>query len=404
MATFTSHLLHRNLVPSKSSQQASNFRPKQVQKKYNHLMTGIYHSTYNASAEGDGDKTKVAIIGGDIAGLSCAAHLTSVSSNFEATVFDTGRLRSGGRCSSRMPGDPPKEGVASNSKGRLLSNFIVDHAAQILTVPTGLGSNELNAFRDQVEEWERLGVVKRFPPGSVVDILPNGKQQQNTISCLKVRILNDRNVKSGQNKVEYGPSMYYGVNGMGSIPAAIAFPKSQLDKDASSSSTSRKSLFRIEQDVWISPSNGVKFSGSGNCPKWTVQTNKKKFGSFDRIVIAHNGKCADRLMSSTLAKAFYSLLPTNFAPSVPAWSGKRMTLNSIYPLTIAIKKEMSPIAQVLGQDMISVFIKNESSLRFMTCQTRKHPDHQKRFGRDDVEVWTILSSAKSGEYPNGKGA
>ena len=82
---------------------------------------------------------------------------------------------------------------------------------------------------------------------------------------------------------------------MGSIPAAIAFPPN--DEETPTQSTPSQSLFRIEQDVWISPSNGVKFVGSVDCPKWSVQTNGKKFGTFDKLIIAHNGKCADRLVS-----------------------------------------------------------------------------------------------------------
>ena len=73
-----------------------------------------------------------------------------------------------------------------------------------------------------------------------------------------------------------------------------------------------------------------------------------------------------------------------------------MTLNSIYSLTIAIKKETSPISKVLGQDVISAFIKNEPTLRFLTCQSRKHNECLKNF-QDDVEVWTILSSGKFGK-------
>jgi malic enzyme len=56
----------------------------------------------------------VAIVGGGIAGLSCAHQLSSAvtihnesPTIYNVTVFDTGRLRSGGRCSSRNPHDSP---------------------------------------------------------------------------------------------------------------------------------------------------------------------------------------------------------------------------------------------------------------------------------------------------------
>ena len=332
-------------------------------------------SATNNHAGNDPEKVKVAIIGGGIAGLSCAAHL-SQSTSFEPTVFDTGRLRPGGRCSSRQPGDKAKN--RRENKDRILNRFIIDHAAQILTVTD---NKEFDAFKTQVEQWEKHGIVKEFPSQSVVEILKerdsngaeNDKSGNDVVQKPFIRSLNNR----GNTK------MYYGTNGMGSIASAIAYPQNDEDND--------QAMFKIEQDVWISPSNGVKFIGSSNDPKWTVQTNGKRFGTYDAVVIAHNGKCADRLMSRTPAKALHSLLRTNFNANVPAWGGKRMTLNSIYSLTIALKKGSSPISDVLDDGVISAFVKNEPTLRFLTCQSRKFDAGKEN---EDIEVWTILSSAK----------
>lgn len=200
--------------------------------------------------------------------------------------------------------------------------------------------------------------------------------------------------------------MYYGANGMGSLPAAIAYPNSEHHNDNNNEKkTPSPPLFQIEQDTWISPSNGVKFTGSTANPQWSVQTNGKKYGSFDRVVIAHNGKCADRLMSKTPAAALHSTLRTNFAPTVPADGGKRMTLNSIYSLTVALGKGTSPISRVLGDGVVAAFVRNEPALRFLTCQTRKYGGGGAAAARrrgagsggDGVEVWTVLSSAQFGK-------
>jgi predicted NAD/FAD-dependent oxidoreductase len=350
-------------------------------------------STQQPALQNNGKKT-VAIIGGGIAGLSCAAHL-SKSNTFEPIVFDTGRIRFGGRCSSRIPGDKAKN--KNGNQDRILNRFIIDHAAQILTVQDD-HHEEYGAFVAQVRQWEKNGIVKEFPSGSVVEILTsessNNDQEDDNPSKPLIRSLNDDNdndndnvqsTKGGSNQKL--AKMYYGVNGMGSIASAIAYPPNSNDNY---SDNDDQPMFKVHQDVWISPSNGVKFIGSQNMPKWTVQTNGKRFGTYDAVVIAHNGKCADRLMSRTPAKALHSLLRTNFNANVPAWGGKKMTLNSIYSLTIALKKETSPFAQVLKDDVISAFIKNEPKLRFLTCQTRKYiPEKDK----DDIEVWTILSSA-----------
>mmetsp|Transcript_14440 Transcript_14440/g.22562 ORF Transcript_14440/g.22562 Transcript_14440/m.22562 type:complete len:498 (-) Transcript_14440:75-1568(-) len=303
------------------------------------------------------NKETVAVIGGGIAGLSCATALSS-SGKFDPTVFDTGRLRPGGRCSSRLPGDMPKD---PSDKHRILDTSIIDHAAQIITVPKQLKGFE--EFQKQVDTWETQGILRQFPEGSVCDVVTSKKDGKESFRL---------------KPLANSEKMYYGANGMGSIPTSMASGK----------------VFPVEQDVWVSPNNGVRYERDG---KWKVKASGKILGAFDRLVIAHNGKCADRLMSKTPAKDLHSLLRTNFSPSVPKWGGKRMTLNSIYSLTIAIDKRDSPISKALDNDkFMSGFVKNEPALRFLSCQTRKHPNEN-----DDVEIWTVLSSATFGKKHKG---
>lgn len=99
--------------------------------------------------------------------------------------------------------------------------------------------------------------------------------------------------------------MYYGNGGMGIIPQSMA----------------KSGNFKVEQDVWVRPNNGVKYNKSSR--QWSVKGNGKLFGEYDYLVIAHNGKCADRLMPRTPAKDIHQLLRTNFAPTVPKHGGKR---------------------------------------------------------------------------------
>jgi predicted NAD/FAD-dependent oxidoreductase len=258
---------------------------------------------------------------------------------FRPTVFDTGRLRPGGRCSSRFPGDRPKDD--ERQKTGILSKSLFDHAAQIIT----LDPDDTSEFAKQVAAWEEDGVLKRYPPDTVYDIVKEG-------ATFSLRPLCDK-------------LMYHGVRGMGSIPLAMA-------KDGQ---------FPIEQDVWVSPSNGVEFLKAKN--QWKVKGYKE---TFDNLVIAHNGKCADRLMSRTPAKALHSLLRVNFNPTVPQWGGKYMTLNSIYSLTVCIKGPSS-LSDTLPS-LIGGFVSDHNVLRFVSCQSRKYPRE------DDMEVWTILSSPK----------
>ena len=137
---------------------------------------------------------------------------------------------------------------------------------------------------------------------------------------------------------------------------------------------------------------------------------------------------ADRIMSRTPAKAFHSLLRTQFAPYVPQWGGNQMTLNSIYSLVFAVKsakkndddvdgygKLHSPIAQALsrlssssnndndgsGDGVYTVMINNEPSLRLLSCNTLKHHHRQTPNSDSNIEVYTLLSSPKFGKQYKG---
>ena len=296
------------------------------------------------------NRKSVAIIGGGVAGLSCAERLATSA---DVTVFDTGRLRPGGRCSSRQPNDVPKDSERpKNFRSKpLLSTVRFDHAAQIITIPKWEETDPASFVR-QLEQWETSGLVDRFPDTSVYTI------------------------RSHKNIKPMGGEMYYGTQGMGSIPESIV--------------RSSGGSFTVNQDVWVSPSNGVKFMPQQR--QWRVQAGGKVLGVFDSLVIAHNGKCADRLMSKTPAKDLHSLLRVNFSPSVPSHGGKRMTLNSIYSLTVVLPRD-NLLSRTLPSSFIAGFVQNHPSLRFITCQTRKYPSAVDETGDVEMETWTILSSS-----------
>ena len=264
-----------------------------------------------------------AVIGGGVAGLSCAQHLQN---QYDVTVFDTGRLRPGGRASSRRPGD-------DDTTSRL-NQCIVDHAAQILSVPEGMDD-----FAAQVEVWKKDGVVQPFPENSLYRRV-NGE----------LRPLSTKD-------------QYYGTQGMASVVDSLA---KGLD---------------IRQDVWVSPSSGARYMPSTK--QWKLSASGQVLGYYDHLVIAHNGKCADRLMSKTPAKEIHELLKVNFHPSVPAHGGKRMTLNSLHSLTIVLSKE-SALSRSLPDTFFAGFW-DHKDLRMVTCQSRKYPN-------DEQEVWTLFSS------------
>ena len=327
----------------------------------------------------------VAVIGGGIAGLTCGKFLSTQSGGrFQTTVFDTGRLRPGGRCSSRQPQDQHKDDDTSRpSSFPLLQSTIVDHAAQILTVPASNNNNQFAEFQSQVQEWEAQGIITKYPPGTVCNIVDksnNGNNKKGNNNENKNQNSNNQNPGGFALRPLNTPqkaNMYYGTNGMGAIPQAIQ----------------RESFASLQQDVWVAPSNGVRYQKESN--KWKLQAKGQTLGVFDHLVIAHNGKCADRIMSQTPAKDVHNLLRVNFAPRVPNDGGKRMTLNSIYSLSFAVPKHSKVLDSVLPDDkFVCGFVQNEPTLRFLTCQSRKYPNNKDDGSNNkDVQVWTVLSSA-----------
>ena len=353
--------------------------------------TTTHGMTTTAKANNNNNNSrKVAIIGGGIAGLSCAQRLSMSHPNqnpggggaYDVTVYDTGRLRPGGRCSSRRAGDAPKSNENNDEEFPLLSQYSFDHAAQLISLPTTTATatsdnnddnhdkNKNDRFRDfqqQLQTWLDQGIVKEFPKNSVCTITNNGVEP-----------------------ILGGSRFFHGIDGMGGLPMAM---KQQICDDASSFS------FSLEQDVWVSPSSGVKYQKESG--KWKLQANGKILGYYDTLLLAHNGKCADRIMSKTPAKDLHKLLRVNFAPTVASHGGHKMTLNSLYSWTICVPtttKNKSTLSQALPDSFVSGFVQNHPHLRMITCQTRKYNDNDDEDEDDSNnnqhEVWTILSSAK----------
>jgi predicted NAD/FAD-dependent oxidoreductase len=215
------------------------------------------------SCNGMAAKQRVAIIGGGIAGLSCAQRL---GSQYDVTVYDTGRLRPGGRCSTRQSGDIPKE---EDVDYPLLSKYRFDHAAQLISIPED-NSAMFQDFEKQIQEWQQEGVVQEFPKDSVCTIHKDGKVHP------------------------ISQKFYHGTTGMGGLPL-------QLLKNRS---------FDLQQDVWVAPSSGVRYQPKTQ--KWKLQAKGETLGYYDQLIIAHNGKCADRVMSKNPAKDLHALLRVNF--------------------------------------------------------------------------------------------
>jgi predicted NAD/FAD-dependent oxidoreductase len=315
-------------------------------------------------------KSSLAVIGGGIAGLSCAMHL---GETYDVTVYDTGRLRPGGRASSRQPGDPPKED--DDKSYPFLSRYRYDHAAQFISSPfiknaaTGqVSSSWRNGFDAQVQSWVEQGILQSVPPGSMY-VLEKGVSD-----IWKPKVINA--VDDGESTVQF----YYPSEGMSSLPRALM----------------KGGAFKVEQDVWVSPSSGVKYQPQSSAAagrKWKVRAQGRVLGEYDQLILAHNGKCADRLMSQTPAQDVHSLLRVNFNDRVSANGGQKMTLNSLYSVTVCLKAP-SALSKALPNNFLAGFIQRHPKLSMLSCQTKKYPPNTySGTSSDEAEVWNILSSA-----------
>jgi len=267
---------------------------------------------------------RVGVIGGGIAGLSCARRLTELG--LEAVVFDTGKGAPGGRCSSRRW---PDDGT------------IADHAAQYAAATTP-------SFEAYLRGLEGEGLARRWT-GHVGNIEASGQF------------------------VEEDSAKYVGAAGMGSVAAALA---RGVD---------------VRQDVWVPPSGGLQHLGDGG---WTLRLPKSAgdAGRFDAVVIAHNGKCAERLTSTLPAREVHALLRTRFAARLPGGGGGgRFCLNSIYSLLVEVRPGAMP------ESIDGAFVHNHPSLRWIGNNHAKYGGGGGGGGGGaQSHVWTVLSSGEFG--------
>uniref|UniRef100_A0A0E0JBZ7 Amine oxidase domain-containing protein n=1 Tax=Oryza nivara TaxID=4536 RepID=A0A0E0JBZ7_ORYNI len=257
----------------------------------------------------------VAVVGGGASGLACAASLAA--RGVRAVVFDTGMHGLGGRMATRAiaaAGDQQQQ------------QLVFDHAAQFFTA-----SDE--RFKRVVDEWMDKGLVREW--GGLIGELDAGGHFRPMPSS--------------------SPPRYIGVDGMRPLADAI-LPESDL--------------IEVVRPCWISklePFNGL----------WRLFENEKPHGQYDAIVIAHNGKCANRLLSTS---------------GLPLLT-RQMKLSSVWALLAAFQDPL-PIPQTDSYGTFEgAFVKDVDSLSWMANNTQKLFPLQT--GRP--ECWTFFSTAAYGK-------
>ena len=265
--------------------------------------------------------------------------------------------------------DTGKRTVGGRASSRLWRGMAVDHAAQLITT-TSL------EFAAHMNELVTLGAVRLVPNSELRTIIEPGRATP----------LND------------GVARYSGVGGIQSFVRAAS---AGLD---------------IRQDVWVSPNGGIHATADS---AWLIRESRTVESRFDCVVVAHNGKCAERLTSAIPAIEVHSLLRAKFSAqlgqgsAVGGGNGK-MTLNSIYSLLLEVEAGVMP--EALGT---AAYVQCEPALQFLSNNTAKlgkpgdagvgsagvggaDARDGARGGAKGVksatgvEVWTVISSASFG--------
>lgn len=153
---------------------------------------------------------------------------------------------------------------------------------------------------------------------------------------------------------------FVGVDGMRSVANCLA------------------SNLRIKHPTWVA---NVLWDAS--MKKWNVD----RHGYFDYLVIAHNGKCADKLMSNANVPSIHRLLQVRFSDCLNL-KERKMHLCSLWVLMVAFPKSLNLSyegAHVEDDDDISWIGNNSAKL--------SKPGHS---STDCTECWTIFSTKQFG--------
>ncbi|XP_071728706.1 uncharacterized protein [Rutidosis leptorrhynchoides] len=207
-------------------------------------------------------------------------------------------------------------------------SMVFDHAAQFFTV-----SNPV--FADLVDQWSHKGFV-----------------------CQSEGVIGELEAGGHFNPFPSSPPRYIAVNGMRSLADSLLL---------------QSSLIEVVRPCWISslePYNGM----------WHLSENGKHRGQFDAIVIAHNGKCANRLLSS-------SGLP------LIAKQMKRLELSSIWALLAAFEDPIPLPAEAAAVPFEGAFVKGVESVSWIGNNTQKLFNSQ----NTGPHCWTVFSTASFGK-------
>ncbi|CAI5458444.1 unnamed protein product [Closterium sp. Yama58-4] len=289
----------------------------------------------------------VAILGGGMAGLMCALGLAE--RGIRSTVFDTGKHGLGGRMATRE--------VEVAGKLRLF-----DHAAQFFTVTD-------DRFQSYVDRWLKEGALRVWDEGRIGTLQAGGAFSP---------LLSGGSGGGGGGGGGGEARRLVSPNGMRAFCEHVIADKV------------KEGVVGVERPVWIG-----KMRARGG--KWVLEETGRKAGEFDFVVIAHNGKCANRLLA-----------PAG-VPKI-ARQMKRLELSSIWVSLIAFETPLLANGSAPRGHFDAAFVEGVPAVAWMCNNSAKlgeegggvrGGDGGEGLGAvrrgDGVECWTVLSSAAYGK-------
>ncbi|XP_063797236.1 uncharacterized protein LOC134958505 isoform X2 [Pseudophryne corroboree] len=162
-------------------------------------------------------------------------------------------------------------------------------------------------------------------------------------------------LKSGAKPTEVrNLQTFIGTRGMQSVPECLS------------------SLIHVERNKWVS-----SVHWDPQIKKWKVDDH----GWFDYLVVAHNGKCAAKLMADSGAPQIHSLLKVKFSPVLTP-QANIMHLCSLWVLIIALPRS-------IAVDYDGAFVEH-SDLSWIGNNTSKYSTE------NQLECWTVISTKSFG--------
>ncbi|KAH3886502.1 renalase-like [Dreissena polymorpha] len=228
--------------------------------------------------------------------------------------------------------DTGKHGPGGRCSSRVVNIggklHVFDHSAQYFTVSD-------SRFAKIVSYLHRKGAVKQWK--GKIGKLSKGSFEE------------DKNLSQA----------FVGRTGMHDIPRSLA------------------ENINVRVNTWVG-----NVSWEDSIKKWKVD----KYGMFDYLVIAHNGKCADRLMASAGTPQIHTLTQVRFSDRLNV-RDKRMHLCSIWALLVSFPRSLElkyEGAHVEDED-ISWLANNTAKLSVSDLATGSQ-----------VECWTVFSTRQFG--------